>query len=76
VTFTHWDSIIAATPALVAAWWSHRNGKRINEVHLLVNSRLTELLEATRTGAFSEGQQREREDQGKREEGKTTDGSS
>ena len=71
MAFTHWDSIIAATPALIAAWWSHRNGKRINEVHLLVNSRLTELLEATRTGAFSEGQQQERIDQSKRENNTT-----
>ncbi len=63
----HWDTIvvavIAAVPGVIAALLGRYNSQKIGEVHLAVNSRMDELLDAARRGAFGEGQQQEREKQ-------------
>jgi hypothetical protein len=50
-------SAVAAIAALIA---SLRNGAKIQDVHLTMNSRLDELLAATKAQAFAEGQEHQR----------------
>jgi hypothetical protein len=61
-------ALIAAAPPTMVAICSlivgFINKSKIQEVHLSVNSRLTELLEATRKGSFAEGQQHEKDKTG------------
>ncbi len=50
--------IVAAAPtllALAAVISSIRNSKKLNALHVDVNSRLTQLLEASSTSAFVQG---------------------
>jgi hypothetical protein len=51
---------IAATAALSSLLASLRNGRKIQDVHLTMNSRLDALLAATRAQAFAEGVAHER----------------
>jgi|HubBroStandDraft_1064217.scaffolds.fasta_scaffold09885_4 hypothetical protein len=51
---------IAATAALSSLLASLRNGRKIQDVHLTMNSRLDELLAATKAQAFAEGQEHQR----------------
>ncbi len=48
-------AIIAAIAAAMALLASRRNTEKINDVHQLINSRLTELLDLTRASARAEG---------------------
>jgi hypothetical protein len=52
-------ALIAATPPTIIAvlsWLSsRRNGKSIQEIHVAINSRLTELLAATKGEATATG---------------------
>lgn len=48
-----------ASAAAVAA--SVHNSKKITEIHLLINSRLSELLDATKAAAVGEGIEQERQ---------------
>ena len=52
-------ALIAATPPTIAAVWaiisSKKNGVKIQEIHLSINSRMDELLEATKIAARSQG---------------------
>ena len=62
----HAPSIIAAALAGFAAIISAINARRINEVHLIVNSRMTELIDAAHAvGRIAE----QNEPSGKRETG-------
>lgn len=65
-----WDTIvvavIAAIPSAYAAWLGRHNSSKIAEVHLLINSRMSELMTAAKVGAYAEGQQKERDDQERR----------
>jgi len=68
------DAILAALitsvpPTVMSAFAlfkANAVGKAVNEVHLAVNSRLTELLELTRKSALAEGEKAEK-DKGKRQ---------
>jgi hypothetical protein len=51
----HWPSILSALGGLGAVVTSWMNKSKIQEVHLTVNGRLTELLEKTRIVAHAEG---------------------
>jgi hypothetical protein len=53
----HMAAIIAACGGAAAAIMSAVNRKKINELHVLVNSRLTQLLEQTGKASFAEGRQ-------------------
>ena len=70
----HWDTIIvaviAAVPAIYASWLGHRNTAKIAEVHFLINSRMSQLIESAKLGAFGEGQQKERDDQARKDKDK------
>lgn len=50
---------IAAVAALMVAM---RNDRKITEIHIGLNGRLTELLEASKIAAHAEGRQAERND--------------
>jgi hypothetical protein len=67
----HWDAIIAGVAAIAASFW---NNRKIEAVRHGVNGALAELLKVTKSAAYGQGQQREREDQAKREEGKDNNG--
>lgn len=62
-----WLALIAAIPPTVAAVAalvvSIQSDRKITEVHLSINGRLTELLEANRVAAHAEGRQAERDDE-------------
>lgn len=51
---------ISGTAALSSLIASLRNGQKIQDVHLTMNSRLDELLAATKAQAFAEGQEHQR----------------
>ena len=51
---------IAALSAMGAVLASLHNGRKIQDVHLTMNSRLDELLRATKAQAFAEGQEHQR----------------
>jgi hypothetical protein len=51
----HIITLIAAGMGLLAAILSFLNRRAIKEVHVSLNSRLSELLEQTRKGARAEG---------------------
>jgi hypothetical protein len=60
----NWDkvqSLLSSLGALIAAIVSVYNSFKIKSVHLLVNSRLTQLLNLTRTSSFSEGEKSEKD---------------
>ena len=48
-------SAIPSTIAAAAAWFASKAHRGISEVHLMVNSRLTELLQATTQAALLKG---------------------
>jgi hypothetical protein len=48
-------SLIAALPALLAWFSSRKNSKAIQQIHIDLNSRLTQLLESTKGQAIAEG---------------------
>jgi hypothetical protein len=50
-----WVAVIAAVPATVSALLGVRNSRKIEDLHLIVNSRLSELLMITRISSFAEG---------------------
>ncbi len=50
-------AIISATPGLLAWWSSRKNSKAIQEVHLSINSRMTELLKAAKGEATAAGRE-------------------
>lgn len=47
MTFTELSQLITAAAALGAVLMSARNGRKIEEIHLLINSRMDELLKVT-----------------------------
>jgi hypothetical protein len=51
----NWTELISALGALIAAIASLINRKKIQELHLLVNSRLTQLLDVTKSSAHAQG---------------------
>jgi hypothetical protein len=53
--------LITALGVCVAAALSYLNGQKIKQVHVQMNSRLTELLEETRRSAHLAGVDEERE---------------
>jgi len=64
---TRSDLLIAIIPASVAAigswltsWYA---ASKVKEVHVLINSRMSELLEITRTSSFSAGRKAETDKQ-------------
>jgi len=61
LTLEHlWDVLIALLGA-IASFFGYLNRRKLNVLHVMINSRLTALLKATRTGAFAEGQQDEKQ---------------
>ena len=50
------SAAIMSVPATVAALVGLWNTQKISNLHIAVNSRLSELIESTRRGAFAEGQ--------------------
>ena len=52
---------IAALPATIAAWSGYKNGRKIDEVHKTTNSRLDQLLEASKAKFHAEGMAAQRE---------------
>ena len=52
--------VLTALAALGAVAASIHNSKKITEIHVLMNSRLTELLSVTRLAAHAEGAEQER----------------
>jgi hypothetical protein len=54
--------LIMAAGALLAAYTSLRNASKIQEVHLLINSRMNQLLAATGLAARAEGAAAERKE--------------
>lgn len=50
-----------AIAAIVAAGVSFWNTRKINEIHVIINSRLTELLALTKTSSKAEGVKEGRE---------------
>jgi len=59
VTDTVVVALIAAVPATVAALVSRRNGYKIEEIHLAVNSRLSQLLKVVEAKSHAEGVKQE-----------------
>jgi hypothetical protein len=48
-------SVGAAISGVFAAWHGWRNGQAIQEIHVSINSRLTQLLAASRDASFAAG---------------------
>ncbi len=69
MTFTEIAQLVTAGAAFGAFLLSMRNGKKIQEVHLSINSRMTQLLEETRSAAHAAGaiQQRQEDKETPRE---------
>ena len=67
----HWDALIAAAATMFVGIW---NNRKIERVRVGVNGVVDKLMRSTHIAGYGEGQQREREDQGKREEGKENKG--
>jgi hypothetical protein len=59
-------ALIAAVPPTIMAWVSWRESKK---VHLAVNSRMTELLEITRSDSRAKGKVEERKESEARTKG-------
>ncbi len=55
-------AMAAAIAALGAVFMSYRNGTKIQEVHLSINSRMDQLLFAAKTAARAEGAKQEQAD--------------
>jgi hypothetical protein len=59
ITLGSWVNLAATGltffTAAAAVWTSHKNTEKIQEVHLSLNSRLTQLLIATRDSAHAAG---------------------
>lgn len=55
---------ISAIGAIAAVAVSMRNSRKINNVHIELNDRLSQLLERTRGEAFLNGRQHERDENG------------
>ncbi len=55
MTFTEAAQLLTAGAAFGAFLLSMRNGKKIQEVHLSINSRMDELLTATKLAAHAAG---------------------
>jgi len=55
-------AIVAAIPGTLSVLVSLRNKRDIRELHLAVNSRLTELLEQTAKASHAEGRAERRSD--------------
>ena len=56
--------IVAIPPTLMgvaAIIASLRNAKKIEQVHLLINSRVTELLALTKSSSFAEGEKAQKD---------------
>ncbi len=66
-SFSELAQILTALAAIGAVWASVRNGKKIADVHLLINSRMTELLKVAADAARSEGREAGRKDEVDRE---------
>jgi len=58
----NWSQIIAAIAALLAALSSWHNGSKIETVHQLTNSRMSELLAAVQISSRAEGRAQERDE--------------
>jgi hypothetical protein len=56
-------AIIAALPGLLTWWNIKKNGQKIQEIHLSVNSRMDELLKAAKGEATAEGRELGRAEQ-------------
>jgi hypothetical protein len=61
MTFGELAQLMTALSALGAMLMSYRNSRKIQEVHLSVNSRLSQLLEATGDAQRAIGAQQERD---------------
>ena len=61
MTFAELSQLITALAALGAVIMSVRNGTKIHDVHLSINSRMTELLAAAREAAHAAGAQEEKQ---------------
>ncbi len=57
MTFEQAILLISGTVNIVIAIMTYLNRKAIQEVHLLINSRLTALLEATKGVSLAEGRE-------------------
>jgi hypothetical protein len=57
-----WPQIVIAAAAVGALLTSIYNSTRIKQVHLLINSRLTELIDLTRISSLAEGLKQGREE--------------
>ncbi len=62
MTFTELALLLNASAAVGAMIMSIRNGRKIQNVHVDLNSRLSELLKITHDSAFSAGIKQERDD--------------
>jgi hypothetical protein len=59
-----WDQVervVVSIASIVAAIGTFINSMRIKSVHLLVNSRLSQLLKLTETSSFSAGEKAEKD---------------
>lgn len=61
MTFTEIAQIITALAAVGAVAMSYRNSRKIESVHVSINSRMDQLLLATNASAKAEGIKEERE---------------
>jgi hypothetical protein len=57
-----WETLVIVMPAILAfltsawaAWLSHNNAAKISDLHITVNSRLSQLLALTESAARAEG---------------------
>jgi hypothetical protein len=63
-------SLISAGTSILTAVLVLLIKKNVQSVHMLINSRMTELLELTKTGSKAEGKEEERVEQVERDKNK------
>jgi hypothetical protein len=61
VTFGEAAQLMTALAAVLAVALSYINGRKIQDVHLSINSRMDQLLAATQSAAEAKGAQNERD---------------
>jgi hypothetical protein len=61
MTWTEASQLITAAAAIGAVLMSYRNSRKIESVHVSINSRMDQLLEATGAAKLAEGAQQERD---------------
>jgi hypothetical protein len=60
VTWSDVPNIVIAIVAIYGAWVGRQNSKKIQEVHLSINSRMDQLLKSAEAAAHAAGADQER----------------